>query len=108
METTKNITIAAVKDFIRQNKIEELYISTTHIFDAKGDGIVLSKDKEFTKAQPTKKEFENMYNVGIQGVIILPSGSSENTFNHYNDGVYQGYYISNRCRSFAIAKKINQ
>lgn len=96
----KKVTLATIKSFVR--KAAELYVSEKSRFDGMVDCVMETPDKGFSVAIPTDRHQKNT--LGIQGLWFV--GDSRDYFYPYNDGVFQGYTVSNCCGSFVIATKI--
>jgi len=102
--TTKKITLATVKSFIKKNQ-DQLFIKLISKFDGMTDGISFTKDAGFIPAEKDTTESKNSdYNDrthGIKGAWFV--GSSRDYFTAFEDDNLIGYKVSNSCGSFILA-----
>lgn len=97
--TTKKITLATVKKFIRENK-DKLYINVKSSFDGMTD-CVESLNGGFVKALETTDHLDHTQ--GIKGAWFV--GQSRDYFTKYDNigGDMTGIEVSNSCGSFVLA-----
>jgi len=95
--TTKKITKATFKSFIRKNP--DLYIKVKSKFDCMTD-CVQPENNGFTKAEPAYN-VSMEHNFGIQGVWLV--GSSDDYFTHYEDDNFVGIDVYNCTGHFILA-----
>lgn len=98
--TTKKVTLATIKSFIRKNKAN-LYIMYESHFDGMIDGVRYFDDTKFEKAVSTDKWLGNT--LGVSGAWFV--GGSRNYFSTYNKDGFFGYHVYNCCGSFTLAVK---
>ena len=102
MTTSKKITLATVKSFIRKNE-QNLYVKVSSSFDGMIDGISYNKNAAFAKVTLKKEDINIKHTLGIDGAWFV--GGSRNWFNMYElDGMIC-ISVSNCCGSFTIAAK---
>ena len=97
MDTTKKITLATVKSFIRKSG-ENLHILCSSSFDGMEDGVRPTGQTDFVKARRCN---ENKDTLGVAGAWFV--GGSRNWFRVYNDGRFSGITVSNCCGKFTLA-----
>lgn len=101
METTKKITLATVKSFVKKNR-ENLFINVRSSFDGMVDGLAYYQDG-FTQA--TKEDGNLEHTLGICGAWFV--GQSRDYFQSFTDGNFEGIKVHNACGSFIIALKVS-
>ena len=99
--TTKKITLATIKSFIKKNQ-ENLYINVLSSFDGMTDACEDQNDG-FKKAEETTNRFSVLNNKGIEGAWFV--GESRDYFSPYEDKLFTGYKITNACGKFILAIK---
>lgn len=98
--TTKKITLATIKAFIRKNE-SKIYIKVKSSFSGYTDCVEYIEDS-FKLA--VKDENINLkYTLGIPGAWFV--GQSRDYFEVYEDKNYIGFKVYNACGSFIIAIK---
>lgn len=95
--TTKRITIATVKSFIRRNE-GNLFQQGISGFNGMTDMVEQIEDV-LAPAIPTESNVK--YSLGILGAHFV--GRSRDHFSPFESGAYVGYQVSNACGSFVIA-----
>lgn len=95
--TTKRITLATIKSFIRKNP-GRLFIKVRSRFDGMSDGLEWNKSAEFVPAADGGS-YRNT--LGIAGAWFV--GSSRDYFEAYDDGEFTGYKVANCCGYFTLA-----
>jgi hypothetical protein len=98
--TTKKITLATVKAFIRKNH-GGLFIRVGSHFDGMRDCVEFNQDSEFSPALPAERPLKN--NLGIQGAWCVLGG--RDWFAHFEADGMTGIEISNCCGTFTLAIK---
>ena len=98
--TTKKITIATIKAFIKNNA-GNLFIKVNSSFDGMVDCVMPTDNKQFVRAEKAYHPCDN--NLGIQGVWLV--NGSRDSFTAYDDGVFQGIHVYNCCGSFIVATR---
>ena len=97
--TTKKITKATFKSFIKKNN-GKLHILKKSDFDGMQDCVVSVANASFQPVVPANHVYEN--NLGIQGVWLV--GGSRDYFSHYQKNGMIGIEVYNCCGSFVVAK----
>ena len=100
MNTTKKLTRATIKSFIRKAG-KDLLISTRSRFDGMTDCVQSTDSKEFSPALLAERYCDN--NMGIQGAWFVLG--SRDWFTAYDNGEVTGFEVSNCCGSFILAVK---
>lgn len=95
--TKKRVTRATVRAFINKNR-DRLEINVRSAFDGMVDGCVVCNGG-FRKAVAAERVFAN--NEGIAGAWFV--GRSRDYFTAYDDGVREGFEVSNSCGYFILA-----
>jgi hypothetical protein len=98
-KTTKKITIATVKSFVRKN-IDGLFINVKSKFDGMTD-CVESRHDGFGKA--AKTEDHKDHTLGVSGAWFV--GGSRDYFTAFENEDYTGIQVSNSCGRFVLAIK---
>jgi hypothetical protein len=98
--TTKKITMASVKSFVKKN-FNGLYIKLDGSFDGMIDGIDWKKDSQFVKADLDTQHYE--HTLGIKGAWFV--GRSNDFFTKIENESFEGIKVSNSCGYFTIAIK---
>ena len=98
MNTTKKITMATLKSFLRKNK-GKVYIQVKSTFNGMQDMVTPVDDNGFQIGEETIKCTSNT--LGLQGIWIV--GNSRDRINKYEDDIFNGFYIYNCCGSFSVA-----
>lgn len=98
--TTKKITIATIKAFIKNNA-GNLFIKVNSSFDGMVDCVMQNEGAEYRKAVPAQNAID--YNFGIAGAWFV--GHSRDYFTLINTAEYFGYNVSNSCGSFDLVIK---
>ncbi len=98
MTTTKKITLATVKSFVRKNS-DRLYINVKSSFSGYTDCVeqVRGGFAKATKANPVNES----YTLGIAGAWFV--GQSRDYFRTFEDANYTGFEVYNCCGSFILA-----
>lgn len=96
--TTKKITLATVKSFIKKNS-NNLFIKCETDFDGMTDCIQINNNAKFEKVNVDSTLRKNT--LGINGAWFV--GSSRDYFNLYELGELICINVSNCCGSFTIA-----
>lgn len=99
METTKKITLATLKRFVRANR-ERLLIRVTSSFDGMTDGVERVRGAKFAPIE-SRGSPNNRDTLGIAGLWLV--GSSRDRFSHYEDSSYTGIRCYNSCGAWAVA-----
>ena len=99
--TTKKITRATFKSFIKNNK--NLFLNNKSSFDGMVDGVMPIHDGFKPAVLTTRHENSFKYNLGIEGVWLV--GSSRDWFRHYEDDQFIGIEVTNCCGDFILAIK---
>jgi hypothetical protein len=97
MNTTKKITLATVKSFIKKAG-DNLHILRCSAFDGMEDGVRSTGNTEFVKAT---RGTINKDTLGVAGAWFV--GGSRNSFTAYNDGQFHGIKVWNCCGTFTLA-----
>jgi len=97
MNTTKKITLATVKSFIKKAG-DSLHILTSDRFDGTQDMVCSTGETEFSKA--IKTEFSRR-NLGVCGAFFVGG----DRFEKYAKGQFDGILVYNCCGSFILATK---
>jgi hypothetical protein len=97
--TTKKITLATVRSFIKKNS-ENLFINVKSSFDGMTD-CCESRNDGFTKAIATDEHREHQ--LGVSGAWFV--GCSRDYFDAYEDATFTGIKVFNSCGSFILAIK---
>lgn len=95
--TTKKITLATVKSFIKNNS-DNLFINVKSSFDGMTD-CCESLYNGFVIAAKTDDHVE--HTIGIKGAWFV--GSSRDYLSHFEDNNMTGITVSNSCGHFVIA-----
>lgn len=105
ISTTKRITLATIKSFIRKNA-DNLYINPKSSFDGMVDCVMPVGDGLFHKVDQavTPISFTDGPSYGIPGAWFV--GGSRNLFTRYERDGFVGYEVWNCCGSFILATKI--
>jgi hypothetical protein len=98
MDTSKKITLATFKSFVKKNR-EQLLINVGSKFDGMTDCVQSTNDGGFSAALNSDTPFSN--NLGIAGVWLV--GGSRDYFSPINENGLSGIRASNCCGSFTIA-----
>jgi hypothetical protein len=99
--TTKRITLATIKSFVRKNRAN-LRISTISAFDGMEDGVRQCEDQGFLPALESDVPRGNRDNtMGIRGAWFVLN--SRDDFYPYSLHGLVGYTVSNCCGMFCIA-----
>lgn len=98
MTTTKKITLATVKSFIKKNS-ENLFIKCESSFDGMIDGLSYNKSANYQKVTLDSNLYKNT--LGIAGAWFV--GSSRDYFNCYEDNNMICISVSNSCGSFVLS-----
>lgn len=101
MGTSKKITIATVKSFIKKSG-SKLHILTQERFDGMQDMVCATGNTEFSPVIPTTFDSRTL---GVCGAVFVRGGRDYCA--EYNNGVFSGIRISNCCTSFILAVKNN-
>ncbi len=101
MTTTKKITLATVKSFIKKN-FDNLYINRQSSFDGMTD-CVERLAGGFEKAQKETKEYLLEHTHGVAGAWFV--GQSRDYFDAYSENGMEGVRVFNSCGSFILAVK---
>jgi hypothetical protein len=98
MTTTKKITLATVKSFVRKNS-ERLFINVKSSFCGYTDCVerVNGDFAKATKANPVN----DSYTLGIAGAWFV--GQSRDYFRPFENEKYTGVEVYNSCGSFILA-----
>ena len=99
MNSTKKITLATVKAFIRDSALRGLHIKTTSRFDGQCDGVRSIVDPTYCEVQAVN--MADSHRLGIDGAWFV--GDSRDYFTFINNGEWTGFNISNCCGSFILA-----
>jgi hypothetical protein len=97
--TTKKITLATVKSFIKKNS-DNLFINIRSKFDGMTDGIQ-QIGNEFTKTQKDENLYSQNNTLGIKGAWFV--GSSNDFFTSFEDDKFIGIEVYNCCGKFILA-----
>ena len=97
--TTKRITLATLKAFIRKNAKNLLIMQESH-FDGMTDCVEYNREKSFIKVDHTKIDLTHN-NLGIPGAWVV--GSSRNWITTYDTETHTGIHVYNCCGSFTVA-----
>jgi hypothetical protein len=101
MTTTKRITRATIKSFIKKNfEAGNLYAKSESRFDGMTDCVQDSQNQETRKIDSIDMSKE--YNFGINGIWLV--GQSRDGFYAYENEKYQGFEIYNSCGTSYILK----
>ena len=100
MTTTKKITLATLKSFIKKNH-DNLYIKNLRDFDGMVDCVMPNPGAEFRPATFTEAGLD--YNLGVKGVYVVRS--SRDYFYPFEDDQFTGIEVSNCCGGFIVAIK---
>lgn len=95
--TTKKITLASVKSFVRKNN-GNLFINVRSSFDGMTD-CCESRNEGFGKAVIDTDH--PSHTLGIKGAWFV--GDSRDYLYQYDDGKFSGIRISNSCGDFILA-----
>jgi len=98
MTTSKKITLATFKSFVKKNR-NQLLINVGSSFDGMTDCVQSTNDHGFSEAQNSDRPFPN--NLGIAGVWLV--GGSRDYFSPINENGLTGIRAFNCCGSFSIA-----
>ena len=101
MSTSKKITLATFKSFVKKNR-DQLLINVGSSFDGMTDCVQSTNDHGFSAAQNSDRTFTN--NLGIAGVWLV--GGSRDYFYPINENGLMGIKASNCCGSFTIAVRV--
>lgn len=97
MNTSKKITLATVKSFIRKNS-NNLFIKQKSSFCGMTD-CVQSVKSDFSKVELKDMSDKNTY--GVQGAWFV--GSGRNYFESFENENFTGVEVYNCCGSFVLA-----
>jgi hypothetical protein len=95
--TSKKITLATVKSFIRKNR-SSLFINVKSSFDGMVDGCT-SRNEGFIKAADDTNHPEHSF--GVKGAWFV--GQSRDYFKAYESETATGFEVSNSCGHFILA-----
>lgn len=100
MNTTKKMTFATVKSFVRKNA-DRMFINVKSSFSGYTDCVEQVKGgfAKATKANPVN----DSYTLGIEGAWFV--GQSRDYFKPFEDGNFTGVEVYNCCGSFILAVK---
>ena len=98
MDTSKKITLATFKSFVKKNR-NQLLINVGSSFDGMTDCVQSTNDSGFSTALDSDTPFNN--NLGIHGVWLV--FGSRDYFYPSNENGLTGIKVSNCCGSFTIA-----
>lgn len=98
METSKKITIATVKSFIKKNRAM-LFIKAQSSFDGMSDMVEYDTKASFKIAKVEDGNLENTF--GIAGAWFV--GQSRDRFNAFENADLTGIEVYNCCGSFTLA-----
>lgn len=97
MTTTKKITLATVKSFVR--KAQNLHIRTKSQFDGMTDCVMPTDNNGFTPVRQSENHFE--HTLGVAGAWFVLGGGDR--CSAYEDDNFKGFSIYNCCGSFLLA-----
>jgi hypothetical protein len=97
MTTTKKITLATVKAFVR--KAQNLHIRTKSQFDGMTDCVMPTDSNGFTIA--VKSENHAEHTLGVAGAWFVLGGGDR--CSAYEDDNFKGFSVYNCCGSFLLA-----
>jgi hypothetical protein len=98
MKTSKKVTLATIKAFIRKNS-DNLLILTKSRFDGMTDGCESTGQIGFVKVSKTESNIS--HTLGIQGAWFV--GQSRDYFVPFERDGVKGFEVSNACGHFEIA-----
>ena len=96
--TTKKITLATVKSFVKKN-FDNLYIRNDSDFDGMQDCVVSTGDSSFRKVETDERCSDRT--LGIKGAWFV--GSSRDYLKSYENDNFKGIEVYNSCGSFILA-----
>lgn len=99
MTTTKKITLATVKSFIKKNE-GNLFVKEESSFCGMSDMVEFDKNAEFKPS--TKTESNLSCTLGIQGLWVV---GSWNSYTAFENEQFIGFEIYNCCATSLIAAK---
>jgi len=97
--TTKKITLATVKSFVKKN-LDNLYIRNDSDFDGMQDCVVSCADSSFKRVE-IKGSGYSKNTLGIVGAWFV--GSSRDYFSEYENESFKGIEVYNSCGCFVLA-----
>ena len=100
MNTSKKITLATFKSFVKKNRAQ-LLINVGSSFNGMTDCVQSTNDSGFSTALDADTPFNN--NLGIHGVWLV--FGSRDYFYPTNENGLTGIKVSNCCGSFTIATR---
>lgn len=106
MSTTKKITAATFKSFVKKNA-EQLHINIQSKFDGMTDGVERQKEgfTPATKNDWSTAEYIAAHTLGYVGIWLV--GSSRDHFNSFENERFTGIQVYNACGSFVVATPKN-
>jgi hypothetical protein len=98
MTTSKKITLASFKSFVRKNA-GRVMVQVRSRFDSSDDCVRCTQEDTFTEA--LRSDRFDAHNLGISGIWLVLGG--RDYFTPYSDEQNEGIRVWNCCGSFVLA-----